>query len=230
MINCSRCPMLERSNSVFVLADSAHQALLGRQWNDVVLADAQVVGGVASNPLNGVLGVFFTLQVVPQYIDLIQHGKAAGPVIGVFGVYMVLPDGQVAGGHAGVGTQHEDHRVGAGQHADSQLRFGAQGVQSWRIENAQATLEQRMSDTDLGIPPGRYQYLTGVVAVVLQHVFVKAQLAGFLWQHALYPRHFRQHLPHDLRIALVQLVFNPALRLLAQLLQGQLPGAGFDGQ
>ena len=86
-------------------------------------------------------GVFVALQVVPEHVDLVEHGKTPGPVIGVIGGDVFLPDGHVTGGNAGVGAEQEDDRMGVGQHADGQFRLGTQGVKAWCVENAQAPFE-----------------------------------------------------------------------------------------
>ena len=111
---------------------------------------------------------------------VVAQTVATGAVIGVLGVDMLLPDGHIAGGHTGVGAEHKDDGMGPGQHADGQFRLGAQGVQARCVENAQAALEQRVADADLGITPGRHEDVAGVVAVVLQHILVEAQFPGFI--------------------------------------------------
>ena len=213
-----------------VITNTADQALLGRQRNHILLADAQVVSGVAAHPLDGIVGILLALQVVPEYVDFVQYREAASPVVGVLGVDVLVPDRHIAGGYAGIGTEHKDNGVGPGQHADGQLRLGTQGVQARGIENAQAAFEQRMANADLGVTPGRYQYVAGVAAVVLQHVLVEPELAGLLGRYALGAGYLGQHFAHYFGVVLVQVVPDPVLRLLAQLLQGEFAGAGFDRQ
>ena len=215
---------------VVVFLYPCDQPLLGRNRDNIVLAHAQVVGRITAHPLNRLVGVALALEVIPEHVDLVQHGKAAGAMIGVLGVDVLFPDGHVAGSHTGVGTQHKDHRMGAGQHADRQLRLGAKSIQARRIEDPQAALEQGVADADLCVPPGRYKYIARVVAIILEHAFVEAECASLLRWHTLDAGNLGKHLPHDLRVALIQLMFDPAFRLLAQLLQGQFAVSGLDGK
>ena len=108
---------------VAVFPDPGHQTLFGGNGDNIMLPHAEVIGGVATHPLDCLVGVAFTLQVVPEHIDLVQDGKTTGAVIGVLSVDMLLPDGHIAGGHTGVGAEHKDDGMGPGQHADGQFRL-----------------------------------------------------------------------------------------------------------
>ena len=146
----------------------------------------------------------------------------------MLGIDMLFPDSHVTGCDASIRAEHKDNGMGPGQHADGQFGFRAKGVQARSIKNAQAALEQGVANADLGITPGRYQHITGIIAIVFQHGLVEAQLPGLFRAHALDPGNFCQHFAHDVRIALVELMPNPLFRLLAQLLQRQIACAGFD--
>lgn len=103
--------------------------------------DVQVVGGVILNLFNGVLGVFFILKVILQYVDFVQYGELVGLVVGVFGVNVVFLDGQVIGGYVGVGVQYKDYCVGLWQYVDGQFWFGVQGVQVGCVQYVQVMFE-----------------------------------------------------------------------------------------
>ena len=78
-------------------------------------------------------------------------------MIGRFGriAHDVAPDVQIALGDTGVGCQHEQYRVRAGDQRQRQLGLRADRVQPRRIQDHQALLEQRMRKIDHRVTPAR---------------------------------------------------------------------------
>ena len=146
---------------------------------------------------------------------------------------MIAPHLDVGLGDAGVGSQHEQHGMGVGQHVEGEFRFGADGIEPRRIEDHQALLQQGMRKVDDGVAPAGnlhspvFMQGKGVILVagvekpvarrlVLVHPLDLADLLKGA-QHALGGTHVeRKHLP----LVDIALVFGG----------GGIGGAGFDRQ
>ena len=92
------------------------------------------------------------LQRVPQPVDLVEHGD----VVAMSRVADdVPPDVEVAARDAGVGREHEQHRVRARNERQRQFRLRPDRVQARRVEDHEAPLQQRMREVDDRVAPLR---------------------------------------------------------------------------
>ncbi len=65
----------------------------------------------------------------------------------------VPPDIEIALRDTGIGRQHEQHRMRVRHQRQRQLRLGTDRVQTRRVENDQAVLQQRMRKVDDRVAP-----------------------------------------------------------------------------
>ena len=168
-------------------------------------------------------------QRVQQRVDLVQHHEAF--LAGLAKV--VAPDGQIRPCDAGIGGQHEDHRMRAGQQAQGELGFGADGIQPGRVDDHQAALQQRMGVIDHCVAPGRHLHTAvfGHWRVVLRLRSVpETQCGGLLHADSLDAGDRGQCLSQRLRVARLQGHDLPMLFPRAQFSQRQAAQTGFDGQ
>ena len=92
------------------------------------------------------------LQRVPQAVDLVEHGD----VVAMTRVADdVPPDVEVAARDAGVGREHEQHRVRVRNERQRQLRLRPDRVQARRVEDHEPPLQQRMREVDDRVAPLR---------------------------------------------------------------------------
>jgi len=155
-------------------------------------------------------------RVVPQHVDLVQHGEQVAAGIAVELADVSAPDVHVAGSDARIGGQHEQHGLGVGQHRQGQLRFAAQRVQAWSVENTQALAQQRMIETDQRMAPGRHQHLLGAFGA-LQRLGLEAQFYRLLDRHGLGAGDLGEGLEHALRVVRVQRDVQPVPRCALEL-------------
>ncbi len=220
---------LAAREQLLVLAHLGDQCLLGRQRQHAGGGDAELLGGAVAHQADGLLHVLLAGQVVPQHVDLVQHGEQAGLGVVVELADVLLPDRHVAGGNAGVGGQQEDDRLGARQHRQGQLGLAAQRVEAGRIEDAQTLAQQRMVEVDHGMAPGRHQHLAGL-AGRLQHVRQEAELDRLLHRHRLGLGHLGEGQGHVVRVARVERDIYPVPRDALELRHAGVGHARLDGQ
>ena len=142
-----------------------------------------------------------------------------------------VPDIDVAARHAGVGRQHEQHRVRARDQVQRQLGLGTDRVQARRVDDDQPQLQQRMRNVDDGMAPGRHLGLTRrrraadvVVAVVQAH------LGGLLGRHQDRLAHRIESLTQRGDVRHVDRDEAPVLVLMTQLGQRHRQQARVDRQ
>ena len=95
------------------------------------------------------------LELVPQAVDLVEDHEPPGLLRGVVAGKMAIPHVEVGLRHAGVGGQHEQDGVRVRQEVQRELRLGADRVQSRRVEDDEALLQQRMREVDDRVAPAR---------------------------------------------------------------------------
>ena len=78
--------------------------------------------------------------------------------------------------HTGIGGQDEQDGLRCRQHLVGQFRFAADGVESRRVEDAQALRQQRVSDIELGQAPARNAHLRRTAIFM---ILKKAEFCGF---------------------------------------------------
>ncbi len=108
-----------------VAADLRHQRLLGRQRQYVGTVDAELLCCGCANVFDSLLDEGFAGDIVPEHINLVEHGEQAALGVFVKLTDMLLPDLHIAGGNAGVGGEQENDRLSVGQHRQGQFRFAA---------------------------------------------------------------------------------------------------------
>ncbi|MCY1351268.1 hypothetical protein D9M69_375300 [compost metagenome] len=212
-----------------VVAHLGQQRLLGRQRQHFLRRQAELPGGGALHLGDGVLHEGIAGQVVPQHVDLVEHGEQAGLGVLVELADVVAPDFHVAGGHPGVGGEQEDDRLGVGQHRQGQLRLAAEGVEAGGVEDAQALAQQRMVEVDQRVAPGRHQHQAGL-AGAFQGVRVEAELDRLFDRHRLGLRHLGEGLDHVGRVAEVQGDVHPVPGNALELRDAGLGQARLDRQ
>ena len=74
---------------------------------------------------------------------------------GVLAREVPVPHLEVGLGHAGVGGEDEQHRMRVREQVERELGLGADRVQSRRVEDHEALLQQRMREIDDRMAPAR---------------------------------------------------------------------------
>ena len=95
------------------------------------------------------------LELVPQAVDLVQDHDAARLRRRVVARQVLVPHVEVGLGDAGVGRKDEQHGVRVGKQRERELGLGADCVQSRRVQNDEALLQQRMREVDHRMAPAR---------------------------------------------------------------------------
>ena len=209
--------------------DTCGQGLARRQRKHPRRRDAQRLGGVAALLLDLRFDLFGRGQRIDQRVDLVQHDKtfqARRPEV-------FAPDRQIRTRHAGVGGQHEDHRVRRRQHAQRQFRFRADGVQAGRVDHHQPALQQRVRVVDHRVAPGRhFDAAVGALRrVVLRLRFVpETERHRLLDAHTLRACDGAERIHQRLRLGRVQRHDLPVFVARTQLGQREATQPGFDGQ
>jgi hypothetical protein len=168
-------------------------------------------------------------QRVEQGIDLVEHHEAFQAGL----AQVVAPDGQVGTRDAGVGGQHEDHRVRSGQQAQRQFGFGADGVQAWRVDHHQTRFQQWVRVVDHRVAPGRHLDLPSTPTGGLSSGWDSSQkpsAAACCTLDALGARDGGQGLHQRRRVAWLQGHHLPQFVARTQLGQRQAAQPRFDGQ
>ncbi len=136
-----------------VAGDLGDQPLLGRHRKHPLAVEFQRFADADDLAAHFRLDLGLRLQRVPQAVDLVQHRDVVGRLGRI--PHDVAPHVQVAFRDPGVGRQHEQHRMGAGDQRQRQFGLGADGVQPRRVQDDQPLLEQRMREIDHRVPPAR---------------------------------------------------------------------------
>ena len=212
-----------------VATDLRHQRLLGRKRQDVGRIDAQLLRGGLADLLDGVVHECLAGDIVPEHVDLVQHGKQAVLRVFVELADVLLPDLHVASGDASVGRQHEQHRLGVGQHGQGQFRLAAEGIEPGRVDHAQALAQQGVVEVDQGMPPGGHQYIVAA-ADALQRGGIEAKGDRLFHRHGLGLRDLGEGLGHALRVTWVQRQVQPQSRGALELGDAGVFQARLDGQ
>ena len=154
-------------------------------------------------------------QRIAQRVDLVQDDEVRHRPVGE----MVAPQLEVGARDAGVGAEHEDHRMRGRQQPERELGLDAERVEPRRVEHGQPALQQRMRVVDERVAPardldlalrvdGRIDFGMGVVP--------QAELARFVDACRARAGDLRQHLGQARRFAEVELEARPLRGVGAQ--------------
>ena len=210
----------------------AYQAFLGRHSNHTRRRQAQDLGRGGALPVNLRLDLLRRAQRIPQRVNLVEHHQP-GVARRVFGDQVFTPDGQVRLGHAGVGGQHEHHRMRLRNQADSQLRLSPNRVKPRGVQNHQPLFEQRMGNIDQRMPPlgHLHQTVSAGAGVVLSAVVVpETQRAGVVHTDVGHLGHLSQRFSKLGWVVNVQVHPGPLFGRNAPLCQGLGLQARFNRQ
>ena len=184
-----------------VAIDLGHQAFLRRNRKNLLGGQRKNMGAAICLFLD--LGINFIerFQLVPLAVDLVHHHHAAA--LGRAATAdMLFPDRQIGLGDAGIGSQNEEHGVRIGELRQGQFRFSTNRIQTRRIENNQALLEQRMGKIDHGMAPARHfnqAIFTDPVKLDFALAYLKTQAGGFFRRHASGFADVAQRVLHGIR-------------------------------
>ena len=128
---------------------------------------------------------------------------------------MLAPDGQVRLGHPGICGQNKHDSMCLRNQTHRQLRLGTNGIQTRRIQNHQALLEQRVRDVDQCMAPlGHLNQAVSANQRVVVNVFVvpKPQCSGIVFGHMAHLRNFFQCLGKLLWVVDIEVNPGPFFR------------------
>ncbi len=146
--------------------DLAEQSFLRGQRQHLILADAERARRLLRLARDGRGDRGIIAQLVPQVVDLVQHHQTSLVAAAAERADMMIPDFQVGFGDAGIGRQHEQHRLCVRQHAQRQFRLGAECIESGGVEHHQSLLQHGMRKIDDRVTPHGNLH----AAVAVQHV------------------------------------------------------------
>ena len=215
-----------------IACDFGDQAFLGRDGNDLGHRQPENLRRAGTLAVDLGLDLRGRTQGVPQGVDLVEHHQA-GIVVVTLGDQVFTPDGQVGFGHAGVGRQDENHRMGLRNQAHREFRLGADRVEPRRVENHQPLLEQRMGDVDQRMAPLGHLDQTGGIdpRIVLRRVVMpEAQRARLVLRDMADFGHLFERLRELDRVVHIEVDPCPFLGNHAPLHQGLRLEPGLDGQ
>jgi hypothetical protein len=81
-------------------------------------------------------------QLIPERVDLVQHGEAAGYLCGVVAGEVARPHFEVRLRDAGVRGEDEQDRMRVGEKIERELRLGTNRVQPRRVDDHEPLLQQ----------------------------------------------------------------------------------------
>ena len=166
-------------------------------------------GRLAHLPIQVGFDLCTGLELIPEQVDLVQdHDRPRHPAL-----HVTLPDLQIALRDTGLGGQEEQDRVAVRDHAHGQLRLGAEGIQSGRVEDDQPALEQRVGEVDDGVPPcgdvDAGQALSHHGGGVEVAIGQQPELVRFLKGHALGLGEHAEGLHHGVEVLEIQADLHP---------------------
>ena len=215
-----------------VVLDARHQALLRRHGEDHATVHAERLRHRVHLATDLEVDLRIVAQPVPQTVDLVEHDEATA-LARAAALHVVAPDRQIALGHAGIGGEDEQHRVGVGQHRQRELGLGADGVEARRVEHHQPLLEQRMGELDHRMAPARnldQPVGARLDALLARQIDRKAEHLRVLGGDALGLAHARKRTLQAGRIDRGQRIDRPFLAVALELAHRRLPCAGADRQ
>jgi len=197
-----------------IAGNLGNQAFLSRHCNDVGRLQTQNLGRQEPLPVDLRFNLFCCAEGVPQRVDFVQHHQPR-VACGLFGNQVLAPDCQIRFRHTRVGSQDEYHRMCLRNQADRQFRFGANCIQSGRVQDHQALLEQWVRKVDEGVTPhGYFNQPVGACAWVVFRAVVVPETQRPCFCHRDIPNlcHFFEGIGQLCRVVDVQVHTCPLFR------------------
>ncbi len=140
----------------FVAADTPQQGLLPTDGDDLCTRDAQPFGGTLRLRFDFFLDLEGVAQFVPKHIDLVEQHEL---VLIAIALEILFPDDQIALRHPSVDTQQKEQRIGIVEHAEGQLGFRTDGVQTGSVQYGKAGIKNGVRKKQHGVTPAGDQHL-----------------------------------------------------------------------